>query len=355
MAANSANPVAMSESLTLRQPDDWHLHVRSGAVMRAVLADTAAVFGRAVIMPNLTPPVTTAALAAQYRAQVQAALPSGSGFMPLMALYLTDETDPADLVAGFEAGEIVAAKLYPAGATTNSDAGVTDIRRLDAVLEAMEKTGVPLLIHGEVTDPAIDIFDREVVFIERILAPLLGRHPGLKIVLEHMTTKEAVDFVRAAPANVAATITAHHLMINRNAIFAGGVRPHMYCLPIAKREVHRLALVEAATSGEAKFFLGTDSAPHMKHLKEAECGCAGIYTAAVAMPCYAEVFEGAGKLENLERFASLNGPAFYGLPPNEKHITLVKSPNPAPTQLEVAGEGTIQHFRAGETLAWQVT
>jgi dihydroorotase len=341
-------------ALVLRRPDDWHVHVRDGALLRAVLPYTAAVFARAIIMPNLKPPAANRWLVAAYRARILAALPKGARFTPLMALHLTDETDAADLVAGAQDGVITAAKLYPAGATTNSAAGVTDIARIEGVLNAMEKADVPLLVHGEVTDPDVDVFDREAVFIERILAPLVKRHQGLRVVLEHVTTEEGVAFVHEAGANIAATITAHHLLINRNAMFEGGLRPHMYCLPVAKRERHRRALVAAATSGEAKFFLGTDSAPHLKQFKEAACGCAGLFTAPVALGLYAEVFERAGRLDKLEAFASLNGPAFYGLPPNVERITLVNEPHEVPPEIAVAGEGAIVPFRAGESVAWRI-
>lgn len=342
-------------TLTLRRPDDWHLHLRDGAMLAAALPFTARVFGRAVVMPNLKPPVTTSTMAAAYRSRVRAALPKGAVFEPLMTIYLTDRTDAADLVAGARDGTVFAAKLYPAGATTNSEFGVSDIAKLSRVFDAMEKARVPLLVHGEVTDGDVDVFDREAVFIERVFAPLVQRHPGLKIVLEHVTTEEGVAFVRGSGPNIGATITAHHLMINRNAMFEGGIRPHMYCLPVAKREKHRAALVAAATSGEAKFFLGTDSAPHLKHLKEAACGCAGLFTAPVALECYAEIFDRANRLEKLEAFASLNGPAFYGLAPNEGRITLTREASPVPAAIEVAGEGPVVPFRAGESVGWRLT
>jgi dihydroorotase len=342
------------DTLKLRRPDDWHLHLRDGPMLAAVLPYTASVFGRAIVMPNLKPPVATLAACVAYRERILKALPRNARFAPLMTIYLTDDTDPNDLTAGARDGAIVAAKLYPAGATTNSEAGVTDIKRLAPVLDAMEKSRVPLLVHGEVTDPDVDVFDREAVFIERILAPLVKRNPELRIVLEHVTTKEGVDFVRSAGPNVAATITAHHLLINRNAMFEGGIRPHMYCLPIAKRERHRQALVVAATSGDSKYLLGTDSAPHLKHLKEAACGCAGLFTAPVALACYAEVFEREGKLDRLEAFASLNGAKFYGMHPNEERITLVREPNEVTSEIKVPGEGVIVPFRTGETLAWRV-
>jgi dihydroorotase len=340
--------------LELRRPDDWHVHLRDGAILAAVLPYTASVFGRAIVMPNLNPPIAAVAASVAYRARILKALPRNARFAPLMTIYLTDDTDPGDLIAGARDGAVVAAKLYPAGATTNSEAGVTDIKRLAPVLAAMEKSRVPLLVHGEVTDPDVDLFDREAVFIKRVLAPLVKRNPELRIVLEHVTTKEGVDFVRSAGPNVAATITAHHLLINRNAIFEGGIRPHMYCLPIAKRERHRQILVDAATSGESKFFLGTDSAPHLKHLKESACGCAGLFTAPTALACYAEVFEREGKVDRLEAFASLNGAAFYGLRPNEERITLVREPNEVVSEIKVPGEGVIVPFRAGDTLPWRV-
>jgi dihydroorotase len=341
-------------SLKLRRPDDWHVHLRDGPVLAAVLPYTAGVFGRAIVMPNLKPPVATLAAAVAYRARILKALPPNARFVPLMTIYLTDDTDPSDLITGARDGAIVAAKLYPAGATTNSEAGVTDLKRLMPVLDAMEKSRVPLLVHGEVTDPEVDVFDREAVFIERVLAPLVKRNPELRIVLEHVTTKEGVDFVRSAGANIAATITPHHLLINRNAMFEGGIRPHMYCVPVAKRERHRQALVAAATSGDSKFFLGTDSAPHLKHFKEAACGCAGLFTAPVALACTAEVFEREGKLDRLEAFASLNGAAFYGLQPSEERMTLRREPSVVAPEIKVPGEGVIIPFRAGDTLPWRV-
>ena len=341
------------DTLTIRRPDDWHVHVRDGAMLAAILPFTARDFARAIIMPNLNPPAATAKALAAYRARIIAALPQGAHFTPLMALYLTDEASAVDVVAGARDGVVTAAKLYPAGATTNSAAGVTDIARIDAVLAAMAEACVPLLVHGEVTDPSVDVFDREKIFLERVLAPLMMRHSGLRVVLEHVTTKEGVDFVRGGGANIAATITAHHLLINRNAMFQGGLRPHMYCLPVAKREAHRLALVEAATSGDVKFFLGTDSAPHLKRDKEADCGCAGIFTASVALSCYAEVFERAGRLDRLEAFASLNGPAFYALPANEERITLERGEFPVPAAIKVIDEGELVPFRAGEIMHWR--
>lgn len=342
-------------TLTIRRPDDWHVHLRDGAMLRQVVGATAGVFGRAIVMPNLTPPVVTTALAAAYRARVVAAARAAGchDFAPLMTLYLTDETDPADLAAGFRAGVLTAAKLYPAHATTNSAAGVRNLRGLAGVFEVMARIGMPLLIHGEVTDPAVDIFDREAVFIDRVLAPLIAEHPGLKVVFEHITTAEAARFVQDGSARLAATITPHHLQLNRNAMFAGGMRPHAYCLPVAKREAHRLALRHAATSGSAKFFLGTDSAPHAKNAKEAACGCAGIFNAPCALEAYAEVFDEEGALAHLEAFASINGARFYGLPVNEGSITLARGGVRQPA--ENAGEGgVIVPYRAGEVPGWRI-
>ena len=310
------------EILTLTRPDDWHLHLRDGDALAAVLPHTARQFARAIVMPNLKPPVTTVAMAAAYRGRILAALPSGMAFEPLMTLYLTDNTPAEEIRAAVASGFVRAVKLYPAGATTNSDAGVTNLAHCDAALAEMASLGLPLLVHGEVTDPAVDLFDREAVFIEQVLSPLLKRHPTLRVVMEHITTKEAAQFVAEAGSNVAATITAHHLLYNRNAIFQGGVRPHWYCLPVLKREVHRESLVRAATSGNPKFFLGTDSAPHARGAKEAACGCAGCYTANAAMELYAEVFEAAGALDRLEAFASFFGPDFYRLPRNSGTIKL---------------------------------
>jgi dihydroorotase len=342
------------ESLTLRRPDDWHLHLRDGAMLAAVLPATARVFARAIIMPNLVPPVTTVAAAEAYRARIMAALPEGARFTPLMTAYLTDGSDPDEIERGRRAGVFTAVKLYPAKATTNSAAGVTDVAKTYRVLERMEKLGMPLLLHGEVTDPAVDVFDREAVFIERVLAPLMRDLPGLKLVLEHATTKDAVDFVRSGPPTLAATITAHHLVINRNALFAGGLRPHMYCLPVAKREAHRLALRGAATSGDPKFFLGTDSAPHPVHDKERDCGCAGIFSAPAALETYAQVFAEEGALGRLEAFAALNGPRFYGLPPNDERITLRRERWRVPAEI-AAGAGAVKPFLAGEELDWRAT
>lgn len=342
------------DTLTLIRPDDWHLHLRDGDHLRAVLRASALRFGRAIVMPNLRPPVTTAAAAAAYRERVLAALPAGLDFTPLMTLYLTDNTSPEEIARAKAGGVVHAVKYYPAGATTNSDSGVTDLARCERVLEAMARHGMPLLVHGEVTDPAVDIFDRERVFLERVLAPLARRLPELKIVVEHITTREAVQFVRETPANIAATVTAHHLLLNRNALFAGGVRPHLYCLPVVKRETHREALVEAATSGNPKFFLGTDSAPHAKHAKENACGCAGVYTAHAAIELYAEAFERAGALARLEGFASRYGADFYGLPYNGSRITLEKRASAVPAEL-VFGDDVLVPFRAGESLPWRLT
>ncbi|NBN93098.1 MAG: dihydroorotase, partial [Betaproteobacteria bacterium] len=320
----------MTDTLTLTRPDDWHLHLRDGVALAAVLPDTARQFARAIVMPNLKPPVTTTALASAYRERILAARPAGSDFEPLMTLYLTDATPPAEIAAAKASGFVHGVKLYPAGATTNSDSGVTDIRRCDETLAEMARLGMPLLIHGEVTDAEIDVFDREAVFIDRILGPLLQRHPTLRVVFEHITTRDAAQFVRDAGPNIAATITAHHLLYNRNALFQGGIRPHNYCLPVLKREVHRAALVEAAISGSAKFFLGTDSAPHARHTKEADCGCAGCYTALTALELYAEAFEAAGALDKLEGFASHFGPDFYRLPRNAGRVTLLREPYQVP-------------------------
>ncbi len=338
-------------SLLLRQPDDWHVHLRDGDMLAAVLPATARQFARAIVMPNLDPPVTTAAAAAAYRARILAALPPDMAFTPLMTAYLTDETDRADIAAGWRDGILTACKLYPAHATTNSAAGVTDVTRLYALFETMEEIGMPLLLHGEVTDSHVDIFDREAVFIERILQPLVARFPGLSIVFEHITTEQAVDFVCQAGPRIAATITPHHLLINRNAMFDGGIRPHFYCLPVAKRERHRLALRRAATSGNPKFFLGTDSAPHAIGDKESACGCAGIYNAPVALECYARVFEEEGALDRLEGFASLHGPAFYRLPVNEGLIVLERRPQPVAAQIPAAGTAIVP-LAAGTTLDW---
>ena len=339
--------------LTLTRPDDWHLHVRDGAALRDVLAHTARQFARAIIMPNLQPPVTTTAQALAYRERILAALPAGSGFQPLMTLYLTDRTAAADINAAVASGLVQAVKLYPAGATTHSDAGVTDIRNTYPALEAMLEQGMPLLVHAEVTDPEVDVFDREQVFINRILEPLTVRYPGLKIVLEHATTREGIDFVKSAPDTVAATITAHHLLLNRNAMFRGGLQPHAYCLPVLKRETHREALLEAAISGNRKFFLGTDSAPHARERKESSCGCAGIYTAHAALELYAQAFEDAGALQRLEDFASHFGPDFYGLPRNTASVTLEKTDWQVPASYAL-GDSTLVPMHAGQTLHWRL-
>ena len=344
-----------ADLLTLTRPDDWHLHLRDGAALAAVLPDTARQFARAIVMPNLKPPVTTAAQALAYRERILAARPAagpGADFEPLMVLYLTDNTPPEEVLRAKAAG-VVAFKLYPAGATTNSDAGVTDLRKCHATLEAMQREGILLLIHGEVTDGDIDLFDREAVFIDRVLRPLRRDFPALKIVFEHITTREAAHYVRDAEGPIAATVTAHHLLYNRNAIFQGGLRPHYYCLPVLKRETHRLALVEAATSGSPRFFLGTDSAPHAAPLKEHAAACAGCYTALSALELYAEAFEAAGALDRLEGFASLHGPAFYGLPVNTGTVTLRREPWALPETLPF-GETVLKPLRGGETLAWRL-
>ena len=340
--------------LTIRRPDDWHVHFRDGAMMRAVLPATARHFGRALVMPNLVPPVVTGADAADYRDRILSAKPRGAAFRPLMTLYLTEETEVRDLRASAEIGLVTAVKLYPAGATTNSASGVRDFGRIRRVLENMAQIGLPLCVHGEVTDPEVDIFDREAVFLERVLAPIRRDVPGLRVVLEHVTTREGVEFVRDGGPELAGTITAHHLMIDRNHILAGGIRPHYYCLPVAKRAAHRAALVEAATSGEASFFLGTDSAPHADAAKLSACGCAGIFTAPVALACLAEVFEAAGALDRLEAFASLNGAAFYRLEPSEDRATLAKGePGPRPVPLETR-DGPVTVFDPGTPLRWSV-
>ncbi len=348
-----------AQRLSLRRPDDWHVHLRDGAVLQAVAPATARQFARAIVMPNLSPPVTTVAAAEAYRERIRAAVPAGCGFTPLLTAYLTDTIDPAEIERGFNAGVFTACKLYPAHATTNAAAGVSDLARITPVLETLERIGMPLLVHGEVTDAAIDIFDREAVFVERHLAPLLRRHSALKVVLEHITTAEAADFVATGGPNLAATITPHHLHINRNAMFQGGLRPDFYCLPVAKRERHRLALRAAATSGDPSFFLGTDSAPHLRHAKEAACGCAGIFNAPYAIESYAQVFEEEGALERLEAFASLYGPRFYGLPPNEERITLVGEAHTVPARLhlnDAAGEAVeLVPFHAGELLRWRLS
>ena len=340
------------KELTITRPDDWHLHVRDGVALQAVVPHTAAQFGRAIIMPNLRPPCSTAAQALAYKARIQAAVPAGVQFEPLMTLYLTDNLAADEIQRAKDAG-VVAAKLYPAGATTNSDAGVSDIRKTYKTLEAMQKAGMLLLVHGEVTDSDIDLFDREAVFIDTKLIPLRKDFPELKIVFEHITTLDAAHYVRDANKFTAATITAHHLLYNRNALFMGGIRPHYYCLPVLKRETHRVALVKAATSGNAKFFLGTDSAPHPAHLKEHASGCAGCYTALSAMELYAEAFDAVGKMNKLEGFASFHGADFYGLPRNAGTITLRKETWTLPETLPF-GEATVKPLRAGETLAWRL-
>lgn len=351
------------DTLRITRPDDWHLHVRDGDMLDAVLPHSARQFGRAIIMPNLRPPVTTTAQALAYRERILAALaraaqddadPALAAFQPLMTLYLTDNTDPDEIRRASESGCVHAVKLYPAGATTNSDAGVTDLLgRCANVLETMQQVGMPLLVHGEVTDPAIDLFDREAVFIERVMQPLRQRFPALKVVFEHLTTKDGVDYVLADDGPTAATLTAHHLLYNRNALFLGGVRPHWYCLPVLKRETHRKALLDAATSGNARFFLGTDSAPHARGLKEHACGCAGCYTALHAMELYATAFDSVGRLDQLEAFASLNGPAFYGLAPNAGQLVLERADYVIPDEFP-AGNVTIVPLAAGETLPWRV-
>jgi dihydroorotase len=337
--------------LRIRRPDDWHLHLRDGALLQAVLPHTAARFARAIVMPNLAPPVTTTAAALAYRERILAALPAGMNFTPLMTLYLTDNTPAEEIRRARASGCIVGVKLYPAGATTHSDAGVTDLRRCDAALAAIEETGLVLQVHGEVTEPAVDVFDRERIFIERVLAPAAERHPGMKIVLEHVTTADGVDFVRRGREGIAATITPQHMLLNRNALFAGGLRPHHYCLPVLKAERHREAVCAAATSGEACFFLGTDSAPHTRRSKESSCGCAGIFSAPAGIEIYAEAFEAAGRLDRLEGFASVHGAEFYGLPLNEEHITLERREWQPPAEY-VAGDDRLVPFRAGEAVAW---
>jgi dihydroorotase len=344
----SAHP----DSLTLTRPDDWHLHLRDGAALAAVLPFSAQQFGRAIVMPNLKPPVTTAEQALDYARRIRAALPAGSRFEPLMTLYLTDHTTP-DEIARARAAGVVALKLYPAGATTNSDAGVTDLRKTYRTLEAMQRDGVLLLVHGEVTDPEVDLFDREAVFIDRVMQPLRRDFPALKVVFEHITTRDAAQYVQSADVCTGATITAHHLLYNRNALFIGGLRPHYYCLPVLKREVHRQALVDAAVSGHPRFFLGTDSAPHAAALKEQSVCGAGCFTAPAALELYAEAFERAGALDRLEAFASFNGPDFYGLPRNADRVVLQRQPWTLPEALPF-GDATIKPLRAGETLNWRL-
>ena len=340
-----------SQTLTIRRPDDWHVHLRDGEMLRAVARYTARQFARAIVMPNLVPPVTSPEAAASYRERIIAA--AGSGFTPLMTCYLTDETNPDEIARGFDDGVWIAAKLYPAGATTNSASGVTDIGNIYSVLERMQAIGMVLCVHGEVTDPEVDVFDREAVFIERILLRIVRDFPALRIVLEHITTEDAAGFVEGAGPNVAATVTPQHLIINRNAIFAGGLRPHAYCLPVAKREKHRLAVRKAATSGSAKFFLGTDSAPHAREAKESACGCAGIFNAPFALESYAAVFEAEGALDRFEAFASENGPRFYGLPLNDGTVTFERAEVQVPERIESDGIELVP-FHAGETLRWRL-
>lgn len=341
------------KTITLTRPDDWHLHLRDGAALKAVLPDTARQFARAIVMPNLRPPVTTTELALAYRERILQSLPDGLNFEPLMTLYLTDNTTADEIARAKASGLVHGVKLYPAGATTNSDSGVTDLKHCAAALAAMEKLGVPLLVHAEVTDADVDVFDRERVFITRHMVPLLKNYPALKVVFEHITTKDAAAFVSEAPDNVAATITAHHLLMNRNDMFKGGIQPHHYCLPILKREEHRLALVQAAISGNPKFFLGTDSAPHAKHTKEAACGCAGMYTAHTALELYAEAFDAAGALDKLEGFASFYGADFYGLPRNVEQITLVKQSWSVPASLPFDADVLVP-LRAGQGVHWKL-
>ena len=340
--------------ITITRPDDWHLHLRDGEALKTVLPHSARQFARAIVMPNLRPPVTTVAAAAEYRHRILAVLPPGMSFEPLMTLYLTDNTPADEIRRAVDSGFVQAVKLYPAGATTNSDAGVTDLARCDAALAEMEKAGMPLLVHGEVTDPAIDIFDREYAFIETVMRPLLARRPGLRVVLEHITTQDAADFVAAAGDNVAATITAHHLLYNRNAILVGGIRPHYYCLPVLKREKHRQALVRAIASGSRKFLLGTDSAPHARPTKENACGCAGCYTAFSALELYAEAFESAGALDRLEAFAGFHGPDFYRLPRNTGTVTLARQEWTLPASFDYAAGDALVPLRAGEALRWKL-
>ncbi len=339
----------MTDRITIRRPDDWHLHLREGEMLRHVLPWSARQFARAIVMPNLVPPVTDAAKAAAYRDRIVAALPEGADFEPLMTCYLTDRTDPDDLARGHEEGVFTAAKLYPAGATTNSAHGVTDIANLRPVLARMERIGMPLLVHGEVTDPEVDIFDREAVFLGRVLGPLRRDFPGLKVVLEHVTTADGVAFVEEGAPGIAGTITPQHLILNRNALFAGGLRPHAYCLPVVKRERHRLALRRAATSGSERFFLGTDSAPHAVSAKESGCGCAGIFNAPFALEAYASVFEAEGALDRLEAFASVNGPRFYGLPLNEGRVTIERTDAAVPERI-----GEVVPFGAGGSFGWRL-
>ena len=340
-------------TIKIRRPDDWHVHLRDGVMMQKVLPCTAAQFARAIIMPNLVPPITTSEMAENYRQRILKALPEDSDFQPLMTCYLTNQTDPKDIEKGFKEKIWVAAKLYPVGATTNSAHGVTDLNAITPVLETMEKIGMPMLVHGEATNPDIDIFDREAFFMEKTLQPLLNRHQGLKIVAEHVTTEETVALVRAHATRMAGTITAHHLYINRTSIFQGGLRPHLYCLPVAKREHHRLALRKAATSGEACFFLGTDTAPHLRGGKESACGCAGLFTGMTALQSYVQVFDEENALDKFEAFASLNGPHFYGLKPNSGTVELIKTPSRPLVSLDV-GDSDVVVFRGGEELPWSI-
>jgi len=350
-SAKSRKPAA--DAITIRRPDEWHVHLRDEAMLRAVLPFTAAQFARGIIMPNLVPPVTTVTAAAAYRSRILAARPAGSDFEPLMTCYLTDTTSADEIEKGHSEGVWVAAKLYPAGATTNAHHGVTGIAAIRPVLERMERIGMPLLIHGEVTDPAIDIFDREAVFMDRTLLPLLREHQGLKVVVEHVTTEEAVDVVRGHGSRIAGTITPHHLVINRTSLFQGGLRPHLYCLPVAKREHHRLALRRAATSGEPCFFIGTDTAPHLSRAKEAACGCAGVFVGATALQTYVQVFDEENALDRFEAFASLNGARFYGLPVNNGMIEIRRNPATAPSAVGL-GDDEVVVFRGGESLPWSV-
>jgi len=345
----------MQTKLTITSPDDWHLHLRSAEILTKVLPYTSRHFKRAIVMPNLQPPVMTASDANLYRQEIEAAIPAEHSFTPLMVLYLTEQTDPKDVKEGFLAGDLAAVKLYPAGATTNSDAGVKNIEKIYPVLEVMQDIGMPFLVHGEVVDADIDIFDREAVFIDQKLIPIRNQFPNLKIVFEHITTKEGVDYVASCEENTGATITTHHLVINRNAMLVGGIQPHYYCLPVAKRELHRLALVDAATSGDSRFFLGTDSAPHLAHFKEAECGCAGVFNVANTMPILAQVFEREGKLNNLEKFTSLNGPNFYNLTINQGKMTLIRSEQAQPIPADVVTDGgPIKVFDPKMPIHWQV-
>ena len=345
----------MTQNLILTRPDDWHLHLRDGAMLEGVAAESARNFGRAIIMPNLVPPVVTAAQALAYKGRILAALPKNSTFQPLMTLYLTEQTDPDDLASAHASGLVTAAKLYPAGATTNSESGVQNFNKLQPVLERMAEIGMPMCVHGEVTDADVDIFDREAVFIDRILDPLRRRVPNLKVVMEHITTAEGIAYAKSAPGKLAATITTHHLIINRNHILAGGLRPHYYCLPVAKRETHRLALLDAATSGNPCYFLGTDSAPHADSAKESACGCAGVFSATNTMSCLAEIFDRAGALDRLEGFTSLFGPKFYELAPNPDQITLTKGPPiKFPSHIDT-GAGPVTLFNPGIDLHWMVT